>query len=118
MNYMKRCSLTDLPNQNDFVTVLHEGGIVVVVQEENEQDGDNNDNDANTDEYPDRPPGISLETAEAYVKISGVPPPENLVEIPGVVPPENPVELTRVVPPENEVDENFIPPLFSNDYDR
>ena len=86
-------------------------------QDADEKDNDNDDDDSNTNEYPDNPPGISLEPSAARSEISIVPP-ENPVELPGVAPPENPVELPGVSPPGNELDDDFVLLLLPSDYYR
>ena len=53
------------PNENDFASALHEGGIAGVAQDNDEQDNDNGDENANMDEDPDDSPGIALDPAEA-----------------------------------------------------
>ena len=90
--------------ENDLVAALHEGGIAGVSQDADEQDNDNYNDDSNTNEDPDDPPGISLETAASCSEIARVPP-------------ENPVELPGVSPPGNEVDDDFVPPLLPSEYD-
>ena len=52
-------------NENDFASALHEGGITGVVQDNDEQDNDNDDGNINTDEYPDDPILIALDTTSA-----------------------------------------------------
>ena len=51
------------------------------------------------DEYLDKSPVISLDTAASCREISRVTPPEHPVVLPGVTPPENLVELPVVAPP-------------------
>ena len=101
---------------NDFASTLYEGGIEGVAQDENVQDDNNAYDNSNTDEYPDYPTGISLQTAAACGEIAWFPLPENPVELPGVPTPENPVEILGVAPPEKEVDENVATPLLPSDY--
>ena len=103
-------------NENDFAVALHEGGIVGVAQEANDQDNDNDNENRNTNEYANDTPGIALENAAARREISGVPP-GKYVELLGLAPQENPVELTGVDPPENKVDDVVLPTLMLSDYD-
>ena len=88
---------------NDLSVALHEGGIIGVAQDNNEQEFYDDDEDRKTDEEPANPPGTTLEPAAAHGEITGSNPPEHPVELPGVAPLENPVELLAVAPPENEV---------------
>ena len=46
-------------NEHDFSAALHEGGISGVAQDDNKKYGDNDDDDSNTDEYPDNLPEIA-----------------------------------------------------------
>ena len=54
-------------NNNYFSADLHEGGISRVAQEDDKKDDDNNDNGINTDEDPEDPTVISLDTAAARI---------------------------------------------------
>ena len=65
-------------NKTDYAATLHEGDIAIVAQNFDEQYGDD-DNDCNTDEYPEDPPVIDLEPAAARGSIAGVPPPKHPV---------------------------------------
>ena len=48
--------------ENYFVTAIHEGGIVGLAQDNDEQGGDNDNNNINTNEDPYNPPRIALES--------------------------------------------------------
>ena len=74
-------------NDNGFASALHDGGVVGVTQDNDEKYDGNYDDNSNTDEDPDDPPGLALDPTSDRGEISGVPPPENPVELPGVEPP-------------------------------
>ena len=91
-------------NKNGFVVALHEGGIVRVAQEKDDQDDDNDGDNRNTNEDPENPPIIALEPVAAHNK--------NV----GVLPPEIPVKLPEMDPSENEVDADVVITLLTSDY--
>ena len=80
-------------NENYFAAALHEGGIAGVVQDDNDTDYENR----NTNEDPDKPPGIVLDPASARGKIARFSP-ENPVELPVFSTSKNPVELLGLAP--------------------
>ena len=50
-------------NNNDFATVLHEGGITGVAQDDDDEDDDNYNNNSNTNEDPYDPTRVFIKTA-------------------------------------------------------
>ena len=72
-NRYEPLSVDQFANENNFAAALHEVYITGVEQDNDGQEDDNSDSNSNTDEYPDDPPGITLDPAEARGEIVGVP---------------------------------------------
>ena len=60
-------------NENIFAASLHKSGISGMAQEDDEQHDNNDDGNRKTDENPESPPIIALETTSTQGEISGAP---------------------------------------------